>query len=448
MILWLVALPIAIACSMLLLGRWRWVAVPISIATLMLVAALALTLNQGSSTVVLGRTFNITRDTGQLLALCSLLIALVLPATYRTAKDERIYALMLGALGFFAAAMMVRNLAISALLLELGAILAVMLIPAENPRAPLTSMYALIQFALAGPLLLLAAWALEGQATVGDAGTRSYIGGAAYVLGLAMILATIPFHLWVPPAFRQGSPLAAIVLTVALQTTVLGRLAEMLQMANWPGGQVFLSAMLLGGGLVTVVGASLAAVVQRSLGGVLAYASIADLGLVLLGLGLGTPDSRQLALAHLAYRAIAIALVSMALASIRACTDQDDISLFRGLAKRAPLAVVAMTAGGLSLAGMPPLAGFASRLALYRMLSFEHLGWSLLLVASSMGVIWAVLRCLVESLRPASTPDLRHEQRGPSRLALPLIAILLWPNLLPRLVQWIPSEFVRRLLGL
>jgi formate hydrogenlyase subunit 3/multisubunit Na+/H+ antiporter MnhD subunit len=448
MILLLAALPLAVACAMLLLGRWRLLAVPISVGSLAASAVLALSFDQGSSTVVLGRTFGITPDGTQLLALCYLLVALVLLATFRTAKDERIYALALGAIGFVVAAMMVRNLAISALLLEISAILAVMLIPADNPRAPITSMYALIQFILAGMLFLVAAWALEGQAAPGDANTRNYLGGAAYVLGLAMALAVVPFHLWIPPAFRQGNPLAAIVLTVALQTAMLSRLSDMVLMANWPGGQEFFSAMLLGGGLITVLVGSLAAIAQRSLGGVLAYASIADLGLVLLMIGLGTPESVHLAQGHLAYRAIAITLLSLALISIRQCVDQDDVSLYPGLARRAPLAVIALAAGGLSLVGLPPLAGFASRVAIFRMVSFDRLEWAILLAAASSGAIWAVLRCLIESLRPSSTPDLRREQRWPGWLAMPLVAILLWPSLLPRLAQSIPSDLIRRLLGL
>ena len=101
--------------------------------------------------------------------------------------------------------------------------------------------------------------------------------------------------------------------------------------------------------------------------------------------------------------------------------------------------VVAALLGGLSLAGLPLTAGFASRLPLYRALARDSLGWAVLLIVCTLGPTWAFIRCLTTSL--VSVPNLARNKEAvlPGVLAVLLGAGLLllgiWPNAMHVLPQ-------------
>lgn len=194
--------------------------------------------------------------------------------------------------------------------------------------------------------------------------------------------------------------------------------------------------------MATAIVAGLLAIPQRAISRALAYAALADLGIVLVGVGIGGQASTRAAILHLAYRGIGIAAASMAVGSLRHCLDSSDLEHLRGALRRAPLAAIGMIVGGLSVAGLPLTAGFTTRIALYRALAAEHPGWALAIMACSVGPIWAFTRCLVASLLSTPVSGGRREPLLSGLLAVLLSLVLLALGVCPKLLTLLPTGWL------
>ncbi|HHX66144.1 MAG TPA: hypothetical protein GX702_14800, partial [Chloroflexi bacterium] len=150
-------------------------------------------------------------------------------------------------------------------------------------------------------------------------------------------------------------------------------------------------------------------------------------------------DSLGASYLHMAYRGMAVVLVAMADGMLKALPGGDDVDSLRGALRRAPLATAALLVGGLSLAGLPPFAGFGTRFSIYRVLATEHPAWVLVVLACSIGPAWSFIRCFVETLRPERSPaEGRRENLFPALLTLPLTLGLGLLGLAPQLLTLLP----------
>ncbi len=443
-LLWLVLLPIGVAIVVLLLRALSVVANPLTAATLLVLGVLCLTQTQGRALLVWGRPVSLTAREATALAFCAGSLAVMVFATVRLSPGPLDCPLTLAAVGFFAAATMVRNVAIAGLLL--GAITAVMLIPSRRPGAAMTGIRTLVLLVFAIAMLIVVAWSAEGQAAEPQPALFARAGGVALLLGFGIGLTIVPFHIWLPPVFRHASPLAAVMLSVVLNAVVLLRLENVVTASMGIEEQRFVAALLMAGGVLTAVGGGIMAVLQRSVGGALAYAAIADWGLVLVGHGIGSQTSIGVARLHEGYRGVGIVAVSIALALLRHCLDGDDLEHLRGAVRRAPLAVMTMVLGGLSLSGLPLTAGFSSRLALYSALAGQNISWATAVIVSSIGPAWAFARCIIAALASAPTAGGRREPLVPALIALLLGLALLALGISPSLWKLLPSEWLSALL--
>ncbi|MHB0857267.1 MAG: proton-conducting transporter transmembrane domain-containing protein [Anaerolineae bacterium] len=438
-ILWLIALPLAAAVVVYLLRNTPTIAVPVSAATLLAMAVFFVVLEGAGPLSVLGRTVSLSSLEIIGLAACCLLLALMLLASYRVYHEPAAYALTLVAMSCFAAATMLRNAAISALLLEGGIIASVMLIPSRREGSAMTAMRTLAILILIGPLFMLSSWALESRAVNPDNIALARVGGVSLALGFCLGLAIMPLHVWLPPVFRRGNPLAAVMLGVVLSIVLLLRLGNNLSFSIWPGGQAFFSNLMLVGGTITAVGGSILALPQRSLSRALAFAAMADLGIVLVGWGYGTRVTLDIAMVHVGYRALAVVTISMALGILRHLFGGDSVEDLRGALDRAPLALIGLTIAGLSLAGIPLTAGFASRLVLYRILAGRYVGWAVLIIIASAGPAWAFMRTFLNALASRPAQGIRREPFVPALIvlltSLSLLALGLFPSLVRGLVD-------------
>lgn len=444
MIIWLALVSLAMGLIVLPVRRTPVLAVPLSAAALFGVGVLAATMAGSAPVFIVGRELGLLPAERLTLAFWSLVLGLLLLGSYGAPFEPLSYPVTLGALGMLAAASMLRNLTLAALVLQIGVVLAVLAIPSRQLESAETAIRTLVPLLAAGALLLASSWAIESHALRPGDVSLARLGGTTLILGFGIALAAGPFCFWLVPVFRHGSIPAIVLLGGVLPSIVLLRMESMLQSSTWGRAQALSPGLLLAGGLLTCVIGGVGAISQRSLRPALAFAAIADLGVVLASLGMERGPS---ALLHLAHRGLGMALVCMATAVLEGCLGGSDIRELRGAVKYAPIAVVGLIVGGASLAGLPPMAGFSSRLPLYRALALERPSWMAALVLSSVGPGWAFLRIASAALSPVNVPGARRESPWSATWILLLGTLVVALGIMPGLVGLLPTDWLEILGG-
>src|SRR5690606_25943556 len=142
----------------------------------------------------------------------------------------------------------------------------------------------------------------------------------------------------------------AVYLLIRLQFSVFGE--------GFAESALPLDAIFLVLGLVGVFVASLVAIQQPNIKRLFAYSSVAQIGYMIVGMGVGTRTGLQATLLHLFNHALMKGALFLALAAVAYRLGSSDIKAFRGLGRAMPLTMAAIVIGGLSLIGVPLTVGF------------------------------------------------------------------------------------------
>jgi NADH-quinone oxidoreductase subunit N len=193
------------------------------------------------------------------------------------------------------------------------------------------------------------------------------------VIGFGFKIAAVPFHLWAPDAYQGAPTPSAAFIASGSKVASLFILAKVM-MIGFAGAEGSGAAGAFVAGwipLLAVIAAvslllgNLAALAQTNIKRLLAYSAIAHAGYVLLGL-LG---NSEMGVASVVYYAITYGLTVVGAFAIVALVersgDEATLASFAGLSKRAPLLSICMLVFMLSLAGIPPLAGFFGKFYLF-----------------------------------------------------------------------------------
>jgi NADH-quinone oxidoreductase subunit N len=193
------------------------------------------------------------------------------------------------------------------------------------------------------------------------------------LIGFAFKIAAAPFHLWAPDAY-QGAPIpsAAFIASgskiasfVVLGKIVLVGFAPVHGSAAWHAMAAGWSPILAVLAALSILIGNLVALAQTNVRRLLAYSAVAHAGYTLLGLVAGGRDGFSATLFYAAVYAITLVGAFGVVAVVRSETGGDDLKDFSGLAARAPLLAGCMAIFMLSLAGIPPLAGFFGKFYLF-----------------------------------------------------------------------------------
>jgi NADH-quinone oxidoreductase subunit N len=217
------------------------------------------------------------------------------------------------------------------------------------------------------------------------------------VVGLGFKVAAAPFHFWAPDVYQGApAPSAALIASgskvagffIFYQVMVIG-FAGAEGSGVWRGYSAgWVPVVAIVAALSMVLG-NLVAILQTSVRRLLAYSAIGHAGYMLLGILSHTEQS----LSALLYYAITYALTVLGafgvVALVEEATGGDTVSDFAGLSRRAPVPSFCMLIFLLSLAGIPPLAGFFGKFYLFSSVLTSTPG--------TLGLLWLVILAIAMS---------------------------------------------------
>ena len=198
-----------------------------------------------------------------------------------------------------------------------------------------------------------------------------------FVLGLVGFgtkMGIIPLHVWLPEAHPAApSHVSALLSGVMLKVGVYGLLRTLTFLGPPPA---WWGMTLVGIGLVSGVGGVLYALGQHDLKRLLAYHSVENLGIIVLGIGLGLLGSAfnlpvlvvlgfAGGLLHVLNHALFKSLLFFGAGSVLQQTDTREMDRLGGLLKKMPVTGSMFLLGSAAIAGLPPLNGFASEILIY-----------------------------------------------------------------------------------
>ena len=188
---------------------------------------------------------------------------------------------------------------------------------------------------------------------------------AVVSVGLAIKSGLFPFHYWIPDTYGYATPTASAVLSGLVSKGYIFLLIKFFYRVIGTENAVhshIINALFVFGVAGMMVG-SLRAIMQTDTRKMIAYSSVAQIGYIYMGIGLGTQAGMIAAIFHIFSHGATKALLFISCVGLyKVSGDRTDFLALRGSAYRNRLAGAGFLVGALSMVGFPMLAGFISKL--------------------------------------------------------------------------------------
>jgi len=296
-----------------------------------------------------------------------------------------------------------------------------------------------VLYTMAGSLFMLAALIVYGL----KAGTFDLVDGPTSIsrwLFLGFMLAFVikaplfPFHGWLPDTYRQAPPEVAAVLSgVIAKAGLYGMLR--IAITKFPEPTSYYRTLALALAAAALVYGSLLAFRAPDFRGVVAYSSLAQSGLIAIGLFSGTNLGYDGAVQQMIAHGLISTSLFLVAAMVERRTTTDQFALLGGMAKGRPaLASVLMTVGVISLA-VPGSASFAGEFLILAGAFQRHWWWAVIgasgIVLAAMYMLRLISAVLHQSRGSTVSDDALDLRPGELALVVPMVGVLLalsaWP---------------------
>jgi multicomponent Na+:H+ antiporter subunit D len=180
--------------------------------------------------------------------------------------------------------------------------------------------------------------------------------------GFALKSAIVPFHFWLPDVHPVApSPISAMLSSVVVGIGIYVIMRLVFTVFGFTG----IMWMFIVLGIVTMVLGGIIAIAQTNIKRMIAYSTVSQSGYIFLAMGLGTNLGVAAAIFHLVNNILVKSLLFLAAGIVIWHTGTKDMNQLGGLGKRLPLVAICFGIGSLSIIGLPPLNGFASKWMIY-----------------------------------------------------------------------------------
>ncbi|MCG8420580.1 MAG: DUF4040 domain-containing protein [Proteobacteria bacterium] len=272
------------------------------------------------------------------------------------------------------------------------------------------------------------------------------------LLGAFTKSAQFPFHFWLPGAMAAPTPASAYLHSATMVKAGIYLIARL--QPHLGDTDVWILS-ITGAGAATMVIGAVVGLRQRDLKRLLAYSTVAVLGIITMLIGLGSSKAVKAALVLLCAHALYKAALFMVVGNIDHGAGTRMIDRLGGLRRRLPYTAMAALVAAISMAGLPPTLGFIGKELFYAAkLTLGPFGSGLLVVAvaaNSALVVIALIVAFKPFFGPATEPaKAAHEADlsmliGPWFLAGMGLILGLWPGLFDQILgSWAAASIVNQ----
>ncbi len=220
----------------------------------------------------------------------------------------------------------------------------------------------------------------------------------ALLIGSFTKAGAFPFHTWVPDYARDAPASSSAYLPASLDKLLgIYLLARILNHMFVPGE--WMTLLLLTLGVATIITAVMMALIQHNYKQLLGYHAVSQVGYMILGLSLGSFIGVAAGLFHMVNHALYKSGLFLSAGAVEYRTGKNDIEELGGLSKTMPLTFFAALIFAMSISGIPPLNGFASKWMIYQAIIDFGGGTGL---PHKLWILWLTLAVLGSALTLAS----------------------------------------------
>ncbi|MFW9830722.1 MAG: NuoM family protein [Candidatus Thorarchaeota archaeon] len=261
-----------------------------------------------------------------------------------------------------------------------------------------------------------------------------------FTIGFAVKMAIFPLHTWLPDAHAEAPTPISVILSGVMIETAAYAMVRILMTFMLPAYGSFTIVLMIFG-LITMLYGGIMALVQKDTKRLFAYSSVSQMGYIFFGLGTAIFLGVIGATFHIFTHALGKGLLFMVAGVLIYQVGHQrgrDINSLGGLGRKMPYTAVIALIAGLSIAGTPPLAGFASEWIIF---AGGALGYTVLLVMfvvastalTAAYILWFVKRVFFGT----TPPDLENVTDSPLLMRIPMLllaALIIFIGIWPAIV--------------
>lgn len=212
-------------------------------------------------------------------------------------------------------------------------------------------------------LAQIGAFANAGMAS-GNLPSLFLAGIVMLIIAMAFKVSAAPLHFWAPDVYDGSPTLVTMFMATVVKIAAFGAFMKLFMVAFGAASASYISVLAIIS-VVTMTVGNFGALYQQSFKRMMAYSGVAHAGYLLLGLFVATLQAGSALLFYgLGYAVATISAFTIMLL-VYYGTDSENVSAFKGLGKKHPMLALIMTVALLSLAGIPPMAGFFGKYYLF-----------------------------------------------------------------------------------
>jgi len=246
----------------------------------------------------------------------------------------------------------------------------------------------------------------------------------SFVIGFGTKAAIMPLHEWLPSAMVAPTPVSALLHAVAVVKAGVFCVLRVILYVFGPEALSYLNLPFIFAIIVsfTVIFSNIIAISQDNLKRRLAFSTVNNLSIIILGGIMLSPMGVIGAMLHLVFHGFMKITLFMCAGAIFVRTGKELVSQLEGIGAKMPFTMAAFTVGALGLIGIPPVAGFLSKWFLC-MGAIEGRTWGFLLVFLLSALLDAVyfLPIIYEAFFKKRPYEKSSLQEAPASLVVPLV---------------------------